>query len=138
MITYESYYYGWGDDDQHFKLRANLQKLDREKISEYYLQITCENLEYSDAAPATTTIHVQVLDVNDNLPVFEKEIYKVKVPTNVHAGENIIQVMATDDDADENGKIKYSLVYTADSYIFSIDKSYGVISLKTNERLSRP
>ncbi len=47
-------------------------------------------------------------------------------------------MIATDDDANENGKITYSLVYSSDSYIFSIDGKYGVISLKDHEKLFKP
>ena len=138
IITDTSYYYGWGDDDEYFKLRANLQQLDRETTSEFHIKITCKNLEYDDAASATTTIDIQILDANDNLPVFEKEIYTAKISKNIQSGADILQVMATDDDANENGKITYSLVYSSDSYIFSIDEKYGVISLKDHEKLFKP
>ena len=137
MITYRHYYY-WGNVDQYFTLRARLIKLDREETSDYKIKITCRNLGYNDAATANTTIDIKILDANDNLPVFEKEIYKAKIPKNIRAGESILQVMATDDDSGENAKIKYSLVYSHQSYIFSIDETYGVISLKQHEILSRP
>ena len=87
---------------------------------------------------AVTTIHIDILDSNDNLPVFEKEIYFAKIPKIVQSGEDIIQVHATDDDANENGKIRYSLVLTGDSYIFNIDKTLGVISLRNKEKLMKP
>lgn len=131
-------YYGYGDDDQRFKLRAWLPKLDRETIPKYNIEITCKNLEFSDVNKTVTTIHIDVLDSNDNLPVFEKEIYFVKIPKNIQSGEDIIQVHATDDDAEENGKIKYRLVVTAESYIFDIDRTLGVISLKDKEKLMKP
>ena len=67
--------------------------------------------------------------------MFEKEIYFAKVPKSVQSGEDIIQVHATDDDANENGKIRYSLVLSGESYIFNIDKTLGVISLKDKEKL---
>ena len=138
MITYKPYYYGYGDKDQYFKLRVRQLQLDREATSEYNIEITCKNIEYEDAARAVTTIHVQILDANDNLPVFEKEIYNAKIPKSIQGGEDIIQVIATDDDIDENGKIRYSLVPSSDSYIFMIDEKSGVISLKSIEQLSRP
>ncbi|CAB3991312.1 protocadherin Fat 2 [Paramuricea clavata] len=138
IVTYRSYYYGYGDDDQYFKLRVRSLQLDREATSEYNIEITCKNIEYKDATRAVTTIHVQILDANDNLPVFEKEIYNAKIPKSIKGGEDIIQVVATDDDIDENGKIRYSLVHSSDSYIFTIDEMSGVISLKSVEQLARP
>ena len=134
FITNEYGHYGGGD---YFKLRANLAKLDRETISKYEVKITCKNIEYTDAKSATTTIHVKILDANDNLPVFEKEIYKVNVSKTLQPGVDIIQVRATDDDAGENGKITYSLVKTRVSYIFQIVKDLGVISLRRNEKLTK-
>ena len=134
VYSYYHYYSGY----QRFKLRAWLPKLDRETISKYNIEITCKNLEYRDAKKAVTTIHIDILDSNDNLPVFEKEIYFTKIPKNIQSGEDIIQVHATDDDANENGKIRYSLVLSGDSYIFNIDKTLGVISLRDKEKLMKP
>ncbi|XP_028405950.1 uncharacterized protein LOC114528495 [Dendronephthya gigantea] len=132
-VTHDYGYYGAGD---YYKLKANLSKLDRETTPKYDLKITCRNIEYLDAKPATTTIHVEILDANDNLPVFDKDIYKIKVPNTLKPGIDIIQVRATDDDAEENGKITYTLAYTQQSYIFHIVKDLGVISLKKDEKLT--
>ena len=102
------------------------------------IEITCENIEYEDAVKAKTTIRVVILDANDNLPVFEKEFYETTVKADIRSGEDIIQVQASDDDIDENGKIVYSLMHTIDSYIFRMDKKTGVLSLKDKEKLSNP
>ena len=79
-----------------------------------------------------------ILDANDNLPVFEKEFYETTVKENIRSGEDIIQVQASDDDINENGKIVYSLRHTVTSYIFRMDKETGVLSLNDKERLSDP
>ena len=104
----------------------------------YDIEITCENIEYEDAKKAKTVITVVILDANDNLPVFEKEFYETTVRKNIRSGEDIIQVQASDDDINENGKIVYSLRHTVTSYIFRMDKKTGVLSLKDKERLSDP
>ena len=104
----------------------------------YNIEITCENTEYEDAKKAKTNITVVILDANDNLPVFEKEFYETTVKENIRSGEDIIQVQASDDDINENGKIVYSLMHTDASYIFRMDKKTGVLSLKDKEKLSDP
>ena len=107
--------------------------------NKYDIEITCENIEYEDAVKAKTTIRVVILDANDNLPVFEKEFYETTVKKNIRSGEDIIQVQASDDDINENGKIVYSLMHTVTtSYIFRMDKKTGVLSLKDKEKLSDP
>ena len=70
--------------------------------------------------------------------MFDEEIYFAKVGKNIHSGDDIIQVQATDDDAGENGKIKYTLVPSSSSYIFTIDTMLGVISLRDMEKIMEP
>ena len=131
-------YYRYGYNTQFFYLRAINRRVDRETTEEYYLNITCINTNFEDAPNATTTIHIKILDANDNLPVFKRPIYNATIPKNLRPGEDVIQVMATDDDAAENGKITYKLLYTSDSYIFVIDKLSGVISLSSYGLLAKP
>ena len=104
--------------------------IDHEKRTEYNLTISCTNTKYKDVANVTTTVHVVVLDINDNLPVFEQDIYNVTIPRNIRPGEDIIQVMATDDDFAQNGKIRYKLMETSNSFV--IDSFSGVISLSSS------
>ncbi|XP_012989853.4 protocadherin alpha-4 isoform X14 [Esox lucius] len=55
----------------------------------------------------TTEIIVNVLDANDNAPVFSKALYKTKVLETVTIGTTIIRVNATDLDDGLNGDIMY-------------------------------
>lgn len=57
----------------------------------------------------TATVVVNVLDVNDNSPVFKDITYHVDLPEN---GENqvIHSVLATDRDSGPNGQISYSII----------------------------
>lgn len=65
--------------------------LDRETQSQYDLVV-----EASDGAvdPRRTilTLLVQVLDINDNSPVFSRPIYTVNVPENTPAGTVILRL----------------------------------------------
>ncbi|XP_046854648.1 protocadherin Fat 2-like isoform X2 [Xenia sp. Carnegie-2017] len=131
------YSYYSGGDGEFFTLRAKVEKLDREVHDKYVLEITCVNTEYTDAPSAVTNITIEILDYNDNVPVFEKKIYSKTISNNIKPGEEIVQVIANDDDIKENGKISYSLKLDSNSYIFTIDKHYGFISLKANEKLTQ-
>jgi hypothetical protein len=71
--------------------------LDYESISEYTLTIRVQN-KYSLAA--TTTILIQVEDVNDNIPAFT-EVVRGSVLENEQAGTPVMQVRAIDADGTE-------------------------------------
>lgn len=133
-----NYDYYYRSDNELFDLRAWKNHIDREITEEYNLTIVCGSIKYKDAANATALIHIVILDVNDNLPVFDKPLYNTTIPKNLRPGEDVIQVMATDDDTAENGEITYKLMYTSDSYIFVIDKKSGVISLSIDGLLAKP
>ncbi|KAM9740547.1 protocadherin alpha-3-like isoform 17-T17 [Menidia menidia] len=109
-----------------------LQKqLDRESAGEHRLRLTAVD----GGKPAKTgsiEITVNVLDVNDNSPVFTKEVYTAAVKENVAIGTVVIQVNATDLDQGANGEIIYSFGKEVDSKLmelFSIDETTGEIKV---------
>ena len=51
------------------------------------------------ALTATTTIYVNVKDVNDNPPDIEKSLYEINVAENVAIGTTILHVRVTDKDS---------------------------------------
>ena len=71
--------------------------LDYESISEYTLTIRVQN-KYSLAA--TTTVNIQVEDVNDNIPQFT-EVVRGSVLENEPVGTAVMQVRAIDADGTE-------------------------------------
>ncbi|XP_034546740.1 protocadherin gamma-A11-like isoform X12 [Notolabrus celidotus] len=79
----------------------------------------------------TVNIDVNVLDANDNAPVFNQSVYKVSVMENTMRGTKVITVNATDADTGSNGLISYSLSKTKGSAadIFYIDEKTGTISV---------
>ncbi|XP_031352921.1 protein dachsous-like [Photinus pyralis] len=60
----------------------------------------------------TTTIHVSLLDLNDEPPVFEQEEYTVNVTEDAGADFSVATIVATDKDKDD--VVKYSLLGSAD------------------------
>lgn len=55
---------------------------------------------------STILVSVIVQDINDNDPQFELPYYKASILENSPINVSIIQVRATDRDANENGQIK--------------------------------
>ncbi|XP_052344222.1 protocadherin alpha-3-like isoform X31 [Oncorhynchus keta] len=111
----------------------NLQKpLDREALKRHKLLLTAID---GDKPPksGTTEILVDVLDVNDNMPVFTKELYSVTLNENSPIGTTVIQVNATDLDEGSNGEIIYSFGSNVNSKLrelFEVDAISGEIIVK--------
>ncbi|XP_045904089.1 protocadherin-23 isoform X2 [Micropterus dolomieu] len=80
--------------------------LDYEEQMEYMLTVWA-----SDSLHQTTgEVKVQVLDVNDNAPVFTKVSYQVELSELVSADTLVLSMSATDRDSGLNGKITYRLL----------------------------
>lgn len=85
-----------------------LQKpLDRETSRKHKLVLTALDGGRPPKS-GTMEIIVDVLDVNDNMPVFTQEVYSVTLKENVPVGTTVIQVNATDMDDGPNGEVFYS------------------------------
>ncbi|XP_016522217.1 protocadherin alpha-5-like, partial [Poecilia formosa] len=110
-----------------------LQKpLDREKQSLIKLTLTATD-GGKPAKSGTLLINVNVEDVNDNIPVFDKPLYKVRVPENTPLGAAVISVHARDLDEGINGEIQYSFInQDNDNNVnkFSINPITGEINIK--------
>ncbi|XP_072573205.1 protocadherin alpha-3-like [Paramormyrops kingsleyae] len=107
-----------------------LQKaLDREKQPVIHLTLTAID-GGKPARSGTIQIIINVLDVNDNIPVFNKTLYKARIPEDAPFGSSVITVAATDLDEGQNGEIIYSFInHDNDNSIgtFAIDPKSGEI-----------
>ncbi|XP_077166919.1 protocadherin beta-16-like isoform X6 [Paroedura picta] len=83
--------------------------LDRETTSEYNITLTATDWG-SPRLTSTRIVNVQISDVNDNAPVFEKTTYQMQVKENNIPGLLIGLVQAKDPDKDKNAKVTYSLL----------------------------
>ncbi|XP_064874624.1 protocadherin gamma-C5-like isoform X2 [Oncorhynchus nerka] len=106
--------------------------LDREKKVFHQLLLTALD-GGNPIRSGTAQITITVLDNNDNIPVFEKTVYKVYVSESSAKGTLILQPKATDIDEGQNGEVDYSFgVHTPDSVlsVFEIDPVTGKLFLK--------
>ncbi|XP_043105764.1 protocadherin alpha-2-like [Puntigrus tetrazona] len=105
-----------------------LQKaLDREKQAVIHLILTAID-GGKPPKSGTLSIVVNIMDVNDNKPIFSKPLYKVKVKENTSSGTKIISVSASDLDEGISSEIQYSFHgNTHESNLFSIDSNSGEI-----------
>ena len=133
-----------GNDDGKFKLSFSNKpdskvsyvhlettaSLDREERSSFLLNITAAD----GGRPALTgsmLLTVNVLDINDNAPVFVKEEYEARINETAATGSFVTQVKARDVDAGENRRLSYLLAQSTVSDQFNIDEETGVVTTTT-------
>ncbi|XP_020860676.1 protocadherin alpha-4-like [Phascolarctos cinereus] len=83
--------------------------VDRERVSAFELVVTARD-GGTPALWTTASVSVDIGDVNDNAPTFERPVYTVFVKENNPPGCHIFTVSASDPDAQENALVSYSLV----------------------------
>ncbi|XP_072252447.1 protocadherin beta-16-like [Leuresthes tenuis] len=82
--------------------------LDREKASDYNITVTCSD-EGVPSLSSSVTLTLQISDVNDNAPVFERSSYEGYIVENNTPGLSIFTVKATDADWNQNARVSYIL-----------------------------
>lgn len=126
-----------GDDAGHFSLNTNtgslsiLKALDREEQEVFNLTIIAQD---HGTPPLSTTqlLCVQLIDVNDEAPVFLQPHFETLVMENRGPGTTVLTVSATDRDQGSNGHVTYGGV-AEDGFV--INPATGVIT--TTKELDR-
>ncbi|XP_029368002.1 protocadherin beta-16-like [Echeneis naucrates] len=83
-------------------------ELDRERASEYNITVTCSD-EGVPSLSSSVTLTLQISDVNDNPPVFERSSYEAYIVENNTPGLSIFTVRARDADWNQNARVSYIL-----------------------------
>ena len=81
---------------------------------------------------ATANVRIDILDVNDNKPVFMQGVFEAMVMENVQVGTEVKNITASDDDLLENAEITYHL---NDTSVFDVSPKTGRIF--TNSQIDR-
>ncbi|KAK3100154.1 hypothetical protein FSP39_015442 [Pinctada imbricata] len=108
------------------------QGLDREVQSSYILTAYVKDNGYPVQFDMTTII-INVTDVNDNTPTFTEQNVHLEVPENTQQ-PFIHKVLATDKDAGENARLRFSIIGGNTNNAFSIDESTGQLSCRALDR----
>ncbi|KAM3866607.1 protocadherin beta-16-like [Diretmus argenteus] len=82
--------------------------LDRERDSEYNISVTCSD-EGVPSLSSSVTLTLQISDVNDNAPVFERSSYEAYIVENNTPGLSVFTVKARDADWNQNARVSYIL-----------------------------
>ncbi|XP_046907548.1 protocadherin beta-15 [Hypomesus transpacificus] len=129
--------------NEHFALELNTQlnanaypelvlkkTLDRETQAEYTLTINCID-GGNPARTGTASILIRVLDANDNVPIFNRRVYKTSVLENSATGVLVASLNATDLDDGVYGDVTYSFSRMSDKSrgVFKIDPVSGEVKV---------
>uniref|UniRef100_A0A8C9K3T4 Cadherin EGF LAG seven-pass G-type receptor 1 n=1 Tax=Panthera tigris altaica TaxID=74533 RepID=A0A8C9K3T4_PANTA len=86
-----------------------INPLDFEAIREYTLRIKAQDGGRPPLINSSGLVLVQVLDVNDNAPIFVSSPFQAAVLENVPLGHSVLHIQAVDADAGENARLRYRL-----------------------------
>lgn len=110
------------------------RKLDREQQNEFRLEIRALDISASNNPQSSAvTVKVEIVDINDNAPVWSKDPITIEISEDIPVGTMIYNFTATDADAGSNSEIQYKLVKQVPSEMdtFAVDPLTGALSLLT-------
>ncbi|PKK19743.1 protocadherin gamma-C3-like [Columba livia] len=108
------------------------KELDREEQRELHLVLTALD-GGSPPRSAHVQIHIEVVDANDNAPVFNQSTYKASVRENTPSGTLVARISAYDLDDGPNGDIVYSFSSHTPAKVrelFALDSATGELRVK--------
>lgn len=134
------YYLVGGNEQNKFKINqktglisVNLE-IDYEKTKSFFLTVQAIDGGIPPLS-SQTFVNITILDVNDNVPQFSQNLYRIRVAENAKKGEVIGNIIATDDDSEQNGNIIYNIERGDRNNQFFIDEFNG--NIYVNDGLDR-
>ncbi|XP_063065127.1 cadherin-4-like [Engraulis encrasicolus] len=106
--------------------------LDREERSFYHLRAHAVDMN-GIQVETPIDLYINVIDMNDNRPEFQNQVYNGSVPENARPGTYVMTVTATDadDNTTSNGMVQYliktELPHNPVSHLFTINSETGDI-----------
>ncbi|MED6251286.1 Cadherin-23 [Ataeniobius toweri] len=102
--------------------------LDYELIQSYSFSLYA-NESMSDHV-GFSHVFIELINENDNRPIFSKPLYNISIPENTEPGTSLLRILATDGDAGSFGIVRY--YFSDDPDQFSLDDETGWVTLKAS------
>ncbi|XP_042324434.1 protocadherin Fat 4 isoform X2 [Sceloporus undulatus] len=97
------------------------------EMQQYYILTVCA--EDGGGQSTTVRVYINILDVNDNSPVFSMDSYSTSLMENLSSGSTILIFNVTDADDGSNSQLSYSITSGDSLGQFNIDKN-GILSIR--------
>lgn len=132
MISY-SVISDWGNDVFTLNPQTGVftltAKLDYEEVQHYILVVQAQDNGVPSLS-TTLTVYCNVLDLNDNPPIFESITYSNEIYENVEIGTEVLKVGATDADDGKYKRTKFSFIIDQISQYNTLMTIPHVLSIK--------
>ncbi|XP_050346930.1 cadherin-related tumor suppressor [Nymphalis io] len=112
-------------------------RLDYEETQHYILVAQAQDNGHPSLS-GTVTVYINVIDLNDNAPMFDPMSFSNEILEDVPIGTSVVTVSATDMDAGLNGKLIYSITSGDENQDFSIAPNGTIITAKLLDRETLP
>ncbi|XP_029816069.1 protocadherin beta-16-like [Manacus vitellinus] len=124
---------GTGKDGVKYVELVLQRQLDREEQGELNLLLTAID-GGSPPRSGTALVRIVVLDANDNIPAFDREVYEVRLAENSPLEQLVVRVAAADPDEGSYGKVRYSFTQTPERSreLFHLNPATGEIRVAGN------
>ncbi|XP_031972030.1 cadherin-23 isoform X11 [Corvus moneduloides] len=133
--SYGKVSYFFSDDPDRFSLDKDTgvilltARLDFETTQRYTLTVIARD---GGGEETTGRVRINILDINDNVPTFQKEAYLGALRENEPSVTQVVRLRASDEDSPPNNQISYSIVQASafrDYFDIMVSEGYGVISV---------
>ncbi|XP_055591238.1 cadherin-89D isoform X2 [Uranotaenia lowii] len=112
--------------------------LEAESLPDNTVVIQIEAHQANDPSrSAMARVELEIIDLNDNLPEFEVDLYNISIIENLPKGFSILQVNAIDRDQGENAEFYYYLAKEEPKGAFVIDHMTGWIVVQDETFLDK-
>lgn len=108
--------------------------VDRETKAEYDLVAIAKDSDPVEPQSSSVQIRIEVLDVNDNSPIFDFPVYNVMVEENSPVPTEVARITANDPDEGINKLVEYSFGPGSDSEFFELTGKRGDPAIITTRK----
>ncbi len=103
--------------------------IDYEDTQQYNVTVTASNPDGTAGSIITT---INVIDLNDNDPVFSPDAYSEMVIEHSSQGSSVINATASDADSGSNGEIRFAITSGNAENAFAIDSISGALTVNND------
>ncbi|KAL0131096.1 hypothetical protein PUN28_002587 [Cardiocondyla obscurior] len=107
-----------------------LKELDRETSDTYVLTVVAHDAGLEMRLSSSATVHIEVLDENDNVPRFVDNKLRISVLETTSTNTELLRFKATDNDLGPNSELAFSISAGNKRDTFFIDPLTGILYLK--------